>query len=181
MARNLLLHLSASTLPASGACFLVCSLSHLTSYYFLVLQPVFSNDPMLCPTCLEIRTFTIGTFVPLTMGTAISIAANLSTCLLNKTIRLPEFQIRAYPQWMEFFRKHAFKGMSRRHFLAYPLMNGFLASMIFLGQHYYWKNNLQYRLDTLDKELSLKEPKKRNKLFGSVENFFTKLFGSKAR
>ncbi|CAF0832594.1 unnamed protein product [Rotaria sp. Silwood1] len=182
MARNLLLHLSSSTLPASATCFLVVTLTHLSSYYFLVLRPLFSNDPMLCTTCLEIRSFVLGSFLPITMGTSLALTANLSTCLLNKTIRLPQFQIQAYPEWIRFFRKHAFKGMSRRHFFAYPLINGFLTSMIFLGQNYYWKNNLQYRLDTLEKQfLSNKESQKRHKFFGPIQDFFTKVFGSKTK
>ncbi|CAF4030747.1 unnamed protein product, partial [Rotaria sp. Silwood2] len=182
MAQNLLLHLSASTFPASATCFLVVALTHLSSYYFLVLRPLFSNDPMLCTTCLEIRSFALASFIPITMGTSLALTANLSTCLLNKTIRLPQFQIQAYPEWIRFFRKHAFKGMSRRHFFAYPLINGFLASMIFLGQNYYWKNILQYRLGTLEKQLlSNKEQQKQNKLFGPIQDFFSKVFGSKTK
>ncbi|CAF0843615.1 unnamed protein product [Rotaria sordida] len=182
MARNLLLHLSSSTIPASGTCFLVVTVTYLSSYYFFVLRPMFSNDPMICTTCLEIRSFAMGSFIPLTMGTSLAVVANLSTCLLNKTIRLPQFQIRQYPEWIRFFRKHAFKGMSRRHFFAYPIINGFLTSMIFLGQNYYWKNNLQYRLDTLEKQiLSNKEPQKRNKLFGPIQDLFTKSFRDKTK
>ncbi|CAF2078785.1 unnamed protein product [Rotaria magnacalcarata] len=181
VARNLLLHLSSSTLPASGACLLACSATYVTSYYYFVLQPMFSNDPMLCPTCLEIRTFALGSFIPITFGTSIAILSNFSTCLINKTIRLPQFQVQAYPEWIRFFRKHVFKGMSRGHFFAYPLINGFLASMIFMGQHYYWKTNLQYRLATLEKELSYSEPKKRNKIFAPIEDFFIRLFGRKTK
>ncbi|CAF3133329.1 unnamed protein product [Rotaria socialis] len=181
VARNLLLHLSSSTLPASGACLLVCSVTHLTSYYYSVLRPMLSNDPMLCSTCLEIRAFALGSFIPLTFGTSIAVLSNFSTCLINKTIRLPQFQIQAYPEWIRFFRKHAFKGMSRGHFFAFPLINGFLASMIFMGQNYYWKNNLQYRLATLEKELSYSEPKKRNKIFASIEDFFIRLVGRKTK
>lgn len=182
MARNLSLHVTLSTLPTSGACFFVVTLSHLSSYYYLVLQPMFSNDPYLCPTCLEIRSFTIASFIPTIMGTSIAVLANLSACLLNKTIRLPEFRVQAYPEWKRFFQKHAFKGMSKRYFVAYPLINGFLASMVFLGQNYYWKTNLQYRLEKLEKEsLPYKEPRKRGKVLGSVQDFFTKLFTSKSR
>jgi len=182
MARNLSLHVTLSTLPASGACFFVVTISHLSAYYYLVLRRMFSNDPMLCSTCLEIRSFALGSFIPVTMGTSIAVLANLSACLLNKTIRLPQFNIRAYPEWKHFFRKHAFKGMSRRYFVAYPIINGFLASMIFLGQNYYWRNYLQQRLVLLENQsLPYKEPRKRNKLTGSVQDFFTKFFGSKTR
>jgi hypothetical protein len=182
MARNLSLHVTLSILPSSGACLLVVTVSHLAAYYYSVLQPMFSNDPMLCSTCLEIRSFAIGSFIPVVMGTSVAVLSNLSACLLNKTIRLPQFNIQAYPEWKLFFRKHAFKGMSRRYFVAYPLMSGFLSSMIFLGQNYYWRNNLQQRLVELEKQsLPYKEPKKRNKIFGSVEEFFRKLFGGKIR
>jgi hypothetical protein len=182
MARNLSLHVTLSTLPTSGACFFVVTVSHLSAYYYLVLRPMFSNDPMVCSTCLEIRSFALGSFVPVTMGTSVAVLANLSACLLNKTIRLPQFKIQAYPEWIHFFRKHAFKGMSRRYFVAYPILNGFLASMIFLGQNYYWRNDLQHRLDLLEQQsLPYKEPKKRNKVFGPIQDFFTKLFGSKVR
>jgi len=152
MARNLSLHVTLSTLPSSGACLLVVTVSHLSTYYYSVLRPMFSNDPMLCSTCLEIRSFTIGSFIPVLMGTSNTVLANLSACLLNKTLHLPQFNIQAYPEWKLFFRKHAFKGMSRRYFVAYPLMSGFLSSMIFLGQNYYWRNNLQQRLDELEKQ-----------------------------
>ena len=182
MARNLSLHVTLSTLPTSGACFFVVTLTHLSAYYYLVLHPMFSNDPMLCSTCLEIRSFALGSFVPVTMGTSIAVLANLSTCLLNKTIRLPRFNIQSYPEWRHFFRKHAFKGMSRRYFVAYPIINGFLASMIYLGQDYYWRNDLQHRLDLLEKQsLPSTEPKKRNTPFGAVQDFFTKLFSSKVK
>jgi hypothetical protein len=182
MARNLSLHVTLSTLPTSGACFFVVTVSHLSAYYYFVLRPLFSNDPMLCSTCLEIRSFAIGSFIPTTMGTSIAILANLSAILLNKTIRLPQFHIRAYPEWKYFFRKHAFKGMSRRYFVAYPLITGFLASMMFLGQNYYWKNYLQQRLDTLENQsLPYKEPRKRNKFLGPIRDFFTKLSGGKIK
>ncbi len=182
MARNLSLHVTLSTLPTAGACFFVVTMSHLSAYYYLVLRPMFSNDPMLCPTCLEIRSFAMGSFIPTVMGTSIAVLANLSACLLNKTIHLPQFNIQAYPEWKHFFRKHAFKGMSRRYFVAYPLINGFLASMIFLGQNYYWRKTLQQRLELLENQsLPYKEPQKRNKLLGSIQDFFTKLFGGKIR
>jgi len=182
MARNLSLHVTLSTLPSSGACFLVVTVSHLSAYYYSVLRPMFSNDPMLCSTCLEIRSSAIGSFIPVVMGTSIAVLSNLSACLLNKTLHLPRFNLQAYPEWKHFFRKHAFKGMSRRYFVAYPLMSGFLSSMIFLGQNYYWRNHLQKRLDEVEKQsLPYKEPKKRNKVFGPVQDFFTKLFGSKTR
>jgi hypothetical protein len=182
MARNLSLHVTLSTLPTSGACFLVVTISHLSAYYYLVLQPMFSNDPMICQTCLEIRSFAIGTFMPITMGTSIAVLANLSASLLNKTLHLPPFHIKAYPEWRQFFRKHAFKGMSRRYFVALPIINGFLASMIFLGQNHYWKTNLQPRLELLEKQsLPSTDTKKRSRLFGSVQDFFTKLFGSKVK
>jgi hypothetical protein len=182
MARNLSLHVTLSILPSISAGLFVVTASHLSAYYYSVLRPMFSNDPMLCSTCLEIRSFTIGSFIPVVMGTSIAVLSNLSACLLNKTLHLPQFNLRAYPEWKLFFRKHAFKGMSRRYFVAYPLMSGFLSSMIFLGQNYYWRNNLQQRLDELEKQsLPYKEPKKRNKIFGSVQDFFTKLFGGKMR
>lgn len=182
MARNLSLHVTLSTLPTSGACFFIVTISHLSAYYFLVLRPMFSNDPLLCPTCLEIRSFAMSTFFPTVMGTSVAVVANLSACLINKAIRLPRFNIQAYPEWKHFFQKHAFKGMSRRYFVAYPLLNGFLASMVFLGQNYYWKNNLQYRLETLEKQsLPYKEPRKRTKISATIQDFFTKLFSSKTR
>jgi hypothetical protein len=182
MARNLSLTITLSTRPTSAACFLVVTVTHLSTYYYLVLRPMFSKDPMICSTCLEIRSFAIGSFAPLIMGTNIAVLANLSSCLLNKTLRLPQFHIRAYSDWIQFFRQHAFKGMSRRYFVAYPILNGFLASMIFLGQDYYSRNYLQQRLDSLNEQpLPYKEPQKRNKVVGSVQDFFTKLFGSKTR
>ncbi len=182
MARNLSLHVTLSTLPTSGACFILLTISHLSAYYYLVLRPMFSDDPMLCSTCLEIRSFTLGSAIPLAMGTSVAVLANLSACLMNKTLRLPRFNIQAYPEWKYFFRKHAFKGMSRRYFVAYPLLNGFLASMIFLGQHYYWRNDLRPRFDLLEKQiLPAKEPRKRNRLLGPVQDFFTKNFGGKMR
>ena len=152
MARNLALNLTLSTYPSSGASFFVATLTHLVTYYYSVLRPLYSDDPMLCPTCLEIRAFTIGSFTPVIMGTTTGVLANLSSVLLNRTLRLPEFHIRAYPDWKLFFEKHAFKGMAARHFFAYPLMNGFLASVILLGQNYHWNNGLRERLDTLEQQ-----------------------------
>ena len=178
MAHNLSLHITLNIFPTIGSCFLVATGSQLLAHYYLILRPMLSNDPMLCSTCLEIRSFAMGSFIPVTIGTSIAVLANLSHCLLHTTIHLPQFHIKAYPEWIHFFRKHAFKGMYRRHFLLYPLVNGFLASMIFLGQDYYWKNYLQHRLDLLEKQLvPYKEPRKRNKFIGSIGDFFTKLFG----
>ncbi|CAF3878324.1 unnamed protein product, partial [Adineta steineri] len=182
MARNLSLNITASSRPATGACFLVVTVAHLSAYYYTVLQPMFSGDPRLCTTCLEIRSFALGTFLPITMGATTAVLLNLSSCLLNKTLHLPQFNIRAYPEWRQFFRQHAFKGMAHRHFFAYPLINGFLASMVFLGQHYYWKNYLQQQLETLSEQSSSssnKEPKKRVRPFGVVQDFFAKLFSNK--
>jgi hypothetical protein len=182
MARNLSLHVTLRTLPTSGACFFVVTVSHLSAYYYLVLRSMFSDNPMLCSTCLEIRSFAIGSLIPLVMGTGIAVSANLSACLLNKTLRLPRFNIQAYPEWKHFFRKHAFKGMSRNYFFAYPILTGFLTSMIFIGQNYYWRNNLRHRFDLLEKQsLPAQEPRKRNRLLGPVQDFFTKLFGGKMR
>lgn len=152
MAANLTLNLTSSTLPSSGASFFVATLTHLAAYYYSVLRPLYSDDPMLCPTCLEIRAFTIGSFTPLIMGTTTAVLGNLSTVILNKTLRLPEFHIRAYRDWQYFFQKHAFKGMAQRHYFIYPLMNGFLASMILLGQSYYWNNGLRQHLDSLEQQ-----------------------------
>ena len=182
MARNLSLHVTLSTLPASGACFFVVTISHLSAYYYLVLRRMYSDDPMLCSTCMEIRSFTLGSFIPLAMGTSIAVLANLSACLINKTLHLPRFNIQAYPEWKHFFQRHAFKGMSRRYFVAYPLASGFLASMIFLGQNYYWRSNLRSRLELLEKQsLPPKEPRKRNRVLGPVQDFFTKLFSGKLK
>lgn len=179
MAHNLLLHLSINTLPTTGAAFLVVSISHLSAYYYFVLRPLLSDDPMVCSTCLEIRSFTLASFIPVVMGTGIAVTSNLSACLVNRTIHLPQFKIEAYPEWIRFLRQHAFKGMSRRHYAAYPLISGFLASMIFLGQNYYWKNNLRHRLDSLEQQLSQKQSQKRNRLLGPVEDYIAKFFGRK--
>lgn len=182
MARNLALDTSFSIRPASGACFFAVTGAHLAAYYYGVLRPMFSDDPTLCPTCLEIRSFAIGTFIPMTVGTAIALCANLSSCLLNKTIHLPQFNLRALPEWQYFLRKHAFKGMSRRHFVAYPLINGFVASMVFLGQHYYWRSELRPRIEGFnDQSIPHGEPAKRNRFLGAVQDFFTRAFGSKVR
>lgn len=182
MARNLSLHVTLSTLPTSGACFVVVSLSHLAAYYYLVLRPMFSGDPMLCSTCLEIRSFALGSFIPVTMGSAVAVLSNLSACLMNKTLRLPQFNLRAYPEWERFFRRHAFKGMSRRYFVVYPMLTGFMSSMVFLGQNYAWRNHLRQRLDLLEKQSSpLKEPRKGNISLGPFQDVFTKLFGGKTK
>lgn len=182
MARNLSLHVTLSTLPTAGASFFIVTLSHLSAYYYLVLRPMFSNDPMLCTTCLEIRSFTLGTFAPLVIGTSGAVLANLSACLLNKTIRLPQFNIQAYPEWKRFFQRHAFKGMSRRYFVAYPLISGFVSSAVFLVQDYYWRNELRPRLEVIEKQsLPPKQPRKSNQFFAPVQNFFTQLFGGKTK
>ncbi|CAF1565275.1 unnamed protein product, partial [Adineta steineri] len=112
----------------------------------------------------------LGTFLPITMGATTAVLLNLSSCLLNKTLHLPQFNIRAYPEWRQFFRQHAFKGMAHRHFFAYPLINGFLASMVFLGQHYYWKNYLQQNKN----DIILNE-----RLFLSSSYFTAKQFSKK--
>ena len=180
MARNLSLHVTLSTLPTAGASFFIVTLSHLSAYYYLVLGPMFSNDPMLCPTCLEIRSFTLGSFLPLILGTSSAVLANLSACLINKTIRLPRFNLRAYPEWKHFFRQHAFKKMSRRYFVVYPLFNGFLSSMIFLGQDYYCRNQLKQRLDLLEKQSPLPtEPQISKQFFAPMKILFTHFFGEK--
>ncbi|UJR27837.1 hypothetical protein I4U23_009103 [Adineta vaga] len=182
MAQNLALNVSLSVRPTSAACFFAVTVAHLATYYYGVLRPMFSDDPTLCPTCLEIRTFAIGSFIPVTLGTSMAVFANLSSCLLNKTIRLPQFNIRAYPEWREFFRRHAFKGMAHRYFVAYPLINGFLASMVFLGQNYYWRSYLRQHLYSIDDQtVPYKESKKRSKVFGPIQDFFTKAFSSKVR
>lgn len=182
IARNLSLHVTLSTLPTAGASFFVVTLCHLSAYYYLVLVPMFSSDPMLCSTCLEIRSFTLGSCIPLVIGTTSGVLANLSACLINKTIRLPQFNLQAYPEWNRFFRQHVFKRMSRRYFVAYPLLNGFLSSMIFLGQDYSWRNKLQQRLDLLEKQSPPpKEPRKSNQLFAPLQNFFTQIFGGKTK
>ena len=182
MARNLSLHITLSTLPTSGTCFLLLAVSHLSAYYFLVLQPMFSDDPMLCSTCLEIRSLALASSIPVVMGGSAAVLANLSACLMNKTLRLPRFNIQAYPEWKHFFRRHAFKGMTQRYFVAYPLLNGFLASMVFLGQYYYWKNDLRPRFQALEKQgLPVQEPRKRSRLLGPVQDFFAKISGGKMK
>lgn len=80
-ATNLTLNLTSST---------------LATYYYVVLRPLFSDDPMLCSTCLEIRSLDIGNFT--------------------------------------------------------PLMNGSLASVILLGQSYYWNNDLRQHLNSLEQQ-----------------------------
>lgn len=182
MARNLSLHVTLSILPTAGASFFIVTLSHLSAYYYLVLRPMFSNDPMLCTTCLEIRSFTLGTFSPLVIGTSGAVLANLSSCLINKTIRLPEFHIRAYSEWKRFFERHAFKGMSRRYFVAYPLISGFVSSAVFLVQDYYWRNQLRQRLDLVETQtLPSKAAGKSNQVFAPVQNLFTQLLGGKGK
>jgi len=182
MARNLSIHRTLSPIPTSGVCFLVVALTHLTSYCYLVLRPMMSDDPMLCSTCLEIRTFALASFVPPVMGTTIALLANLSTCLIHKIITLPKFNIQAYPEWKLLFKRHAFKGMARRYYGAYPLINGFIASMVFLGQNYYWNNHFRKHLQSIEKEtISYKEPKPRNKLFAPIQDFFTKITGNKMK
>lgn len=182
MARNLSIHRTLSPIPSSGVCFLVVALTHLTTYCYLVLRPMMSDDPMLCSTCLEIRSFALSSFIPPVMGTSIALLSNLSTCLIHKIITLPKFNLRAYQDWKLLFQRHAFKGMARRYYVAYPLVNGFLASMIFLGQNYYWNNHFRKRLQTIENEsLSYEQSKSRNKVFAPVQDVFTKITGNKMR
>ena len=182
MARNLLIHLSSNILGPSGACFLSVAAAHLALYYMTVMRPMCSNDPMLCSTCLEIRAFTIGSVTPVVLGTSIAVVANLSTCLLNKTIRLPEFRVQAYPEWARFFEKHAFKGMRTRHFVAFPLISGFLSSVVFLGQTYYWRTYLNQRLYDREKQTSFtSEPTTSDGKPGSLGSLLTKYFGTKTK
>lgn len=102
---------------------------------------------MVCPTCLEIRSFTIGTAFPVLLGTSASILGNLSTVINYKVLRLPPFTLSAYKEWLYFFERHAFKGMAHRHFLFYPLLNGFFTSLAFAGQSYYWHHYLRDRFN----------------------------------
>jgi hypothetical protein len=152
MAKNLSLNLGSNRLRTRGSCFLVVTAFHLVGHYFGVLRPLYSNDPMLCSTCLEIRSFAIGAFTPITIGTTLSVLANLSTCILEKSFRLPPFKITSHAEWRTFFVKYAFKGMSRTHFLFYPIMNGFFSSMIFLGQNYHWNTYLKQHMDLSERK-----------------------------
>ncbi|CAF0823629.1 unnamed protein product [Adineta ricciae] len=178
--RNLCLNLTTTVRPASGAAFFTVTFAHLSAYYMGVLRPMVSDDPALCPTCLEIRAFATGSLIPIALGTGIGVCGNLSSCILNKSIRLPQFNLRAYPEWREFFTRHVFKGMAHRHFFLYPLLNGFMSSLVLLGQSYYWRSYLRQYLDSInEKPREYREPKKRNKIMGAIEDFFTTAFSNK--
>lgn len=153
---NLSLNLTSSILTSSGSCFLVVTVTHLMAYYYSVLRPLYSGDPFICPTCLEIRAFTLASVTPVLMGTPIAVLTNLSSALLNKSIRLPPFDINAYQQWHEFFRRHAFKGMATKYFFAYPLFNGLWASIILYGQSYFWNHTLKHQLVYSEKQVESK-------------------------
>ena len=156
MGTNLSMKLTSGVFASSGACFLAVTVTHLVAYYTSVLRPLYSDDPMLCPTCLQIRSFAIAAATPIAMETPMAVLANLSSVILNKTLRVPPFQINAYPEWYELFRRHAFRGMSTRYFFAYPLFNGFWASLIFTGQSYFWNHTLRPKLVCQEKQLATK-------------------------
>lgn len=154
MATNLSLSLTSNLFGTVGGPWFITTSTHLIAYYFGVLRQLCSDDPLLCPTCLEIRSFAIGSLVPVVVGTTAATLSNLSTIVLRKTIHLPPFHIKAYREWQHLFQKYAFKGMAHRHFLFYPLLNGFLTSMIFFGHNYIWQDNFRDRVLSLERKYS---------------------------